>query len=156
MADLFSATMEYALRAMVFLAAQEGRPCVNHEIAGAMQVPVGYMAKVLQNLRRAGLVKSQRGLRGGFVLGRPASEITILDVVNSVEPVPRITHCPLGLKEHEHQLCPLHKQLDNAAALVEQVFSAHTLEELVLTAGSDSDPLKKVSALTTRPGNERC
>jgi Rrf2 family nitric oxide-sensitive transcriptional repressor len=108
-------------------------------------VPVGYMAKVLQNLRRAGLVKSQRGLRGGFVLGRSASEITILDVVNSVEPVPRIKQCPLGLEEHSKQLCPLHKQLDNAAALMEEVFAAHTIEELVITSGSDKDPLKRIS-----------
>jgi Rrf2 family protein len=139
--------MEYALRAVVFLAAQDGKPSVNHEIAAAMQVPVGYMAKVLQNLRRAGLVKSQRGLRGGFVLGRAASEITILDVVNSVDPVPRITQCPLGLKEHRHQLCPLHKQLDNAAALMEQVFADHTIEELVITSGSTSDPMQKLELL---------
>lgn len=143
---MFSATMEYALRAVVYLAAQNGKPSVNHDIATAMQVPVGYMAKVLQNLRRAGLVKSQRGLRGGFLLARPAADITILDVVNSVDPVPRILKCPLGLKEHKDLLCPLHKQLDNAAALVEQVFGDHTIEELLITSGPDSDPLKKLDA----------
>jgi len=137
---MFSATMEYALRATVFLAAQ-GKPCVNHEIAAAMQVPVGYLAKVLQNLRRAGIVKSQRGLRGGFVLSRPAREITILDVVNSVDPVPRIWQCPLGLKEHKHQLCPLHKQLDRAAEMIEKIFGEHTIDEMVVKATKD-DPLK--------------
>lgn len=151
---MFSATMEYALRAIVFLAAQGGKPSINQEIAGAMQVPVGYMAKVLQNLRRAELVKSQRGLKGGFVLARPASEITILDVVNAVDPVPRIKKCPLGLKEHEKQLCPLHKQLDNAAAMVEKVFADHTIEELVITAGPDSDPLKKLSFMRDQDKSE--
>lgn len=144
---MFSATMEYALRAVVFIAAQNGKPCVNHEIAAAMQVPVGYLAKVLQNLRRAGIVKSQRGLKGGFVLSKAPSEITILDVVNSVDPVPRIFKCPLGLEEHKHQLCPLHKQLDKAAAMIEKVFGDHTIEQMVVTSGSDSDPLKKISLI---------
>ena len=148
--------MEYALRAVVYLAAQDGKAAVNHEIAAAMQVPVGYMAKVLQNLRRAGLVKSQRGLRGGFVLGRSPSEMTILDVVNSVDPVPRIKKCPLGLKEHQLQLCPLHKQLDKAAALMEEVFAAHTIEELVITSGSDSDPLKKISSISSQKTDTTC
>lgn len=129
---MFSTTMEYALRATVYLAAQHGRPCVNQEIADAMQVPAGYLAKVMQNLRRAGIVRSQRGLRGGFELARPATEITILDVVNAVDPVPRIKQCPLGLPEHGEHLCPLHKQLDNAAALVEGVFSSHTIDEMVV------------------------
>lgn len=129
--------MEYALRATVYLAAQHGKPCVNHEIAAAMQVPAGYLAKVMQNLRRAGIVTSQRGLKGGFELSRPATEITILDVVNAVDPVPRIMQCPLGLKEHAHQLCPLHKQLDSAAAMVEAVFADHTIEEMVVNVPTD-------------------
>ena len=141
---MFSSTMEYALRASVYLAAQEGRACINQEIAEAMQVPAGYLAKVLQNLRRSGIVKSQRGMNGGFVLSRPAENITILDVVNAVDPVPRITKCPLGLPEHRDQLCPLHKQLDNAGCLIEQTFSAHSIADMVVNAGTDFDPKKKV------------
>lgn len=152
---MFSATMEYALRAVVFLAAQNGKPCVNHEIAAAMQVPTGYMAKVLQNLRRAGLVKSQRGLKGGFLLARASTEITILDVVNSVDPVPRITQCPLALKEHKDQLCPLHAQLDKAAAMVEEVFGDHTIEEMVITAGTDADPIKKLDVFAKAEADEK-
>lgn len=136
--------MEYALRAAVYLAAQSGRACVNHEIAREMQVPEGYMAKVLQGMRRAGIVNSQRGLKGGFVLSRPATRITILDVVNSVDPIPRIRQCPLGLKEHKHKLCPLHKQIDVAAEMVEKVFSAHTIDDMVVNAGTAKDPRKKI------------
>lgn len=139
---MFSQTMEYALRAAVYLAAQEGKPCVNHEIAAAMQVPEGYLAKVLQSMRRAGVVNSQRGLKGGFVLSRPAKEITILDVVNAVDPVPRITQCPLGLKEHKNQLCPLHKQLDSAAEMVEKVFAEHSIDDMVVSSGKN--PRKKL------------
>ena len=141
---MFSATMEYALRATVYLAAQSGRPCISQEIAQAMQVPAGYMAKVLQGLRRANILNSQRGLKGGFVLNRPASQITILDVVNAVDPVPRIKQCPLGLKEHRHQLCPLHKQLDLAAESIEKVFASHTIEEMVVNVSNGEDAKKKV------------
>ncbi len=141
---MFSATMEYALRATVYLAAQDGKPCVNHEIAAAVQVPADYLAKVLQNLRRAGIVQSRRGLKGGFVLSRPASEITVLEVVNSVDPVPRILQCPLGLKEHRHQLCPLHEKMDEAAAMIEKIFSENTIEQMVMNTGTDKDPRKKL------------
>lgn len=141
---MFSATMEYALRAVVYLAAQSGRACVSQEIAEAMQVPQGYMAKVLQNLRRSGILHSQRGLNGGFVLKRPADKITILDVVNAVDTVPRVKSCPLGLKEHRHQLCPLHKQLDEAGACIERVFSSHTIDAMVVNSDSGKDPRSKV------------
>jgi len=153
---MFSVTMEYALRATVYLAAQNGKPCVNHEIAEAMQVPVGYMAKVLQGLRRADILKSQRGLRGGFVLSRPASKITILDVVNAVDPVPRIRKCPLGLKEHKSQLCPLHAQLDAAAAHVEEAFASHTIDEMVINAGTEKDPRKKLDVFARQLPQHDC
>jgi Rrf2 family protein len=148
--------MEYALRATVFLAAQNGKPCVNHEIAAAMQVPVGYMAKVLQNLRRAGIVNSQRGFRGGFVLSRPAQKISILDVVKAVDAIPRITSCPLGLKEHRNELCPLHRQLDDAAAAIEKIFAENSIDDMVVKDDGNSDPMKKVDVFARMLPNQTC
>src|SRR5690349_4806970 len=96
---MFSQTVEYALRAMVFLAEADASS-TTHQIAETTKVPQAYLAKILQGLTRAGLVKSQRGVGGGVSLARPSSEINLLEVVNSVDPICRIEVCPLGIASH--------------------------------------------------------
>jgi len=132
---MISRTAEYALRAMVYLAQEPDRSHTNQQIARITRVPIGYLAKVLQNLSKAGLITSRRGLGGGFTLARPAEEITIYEVVQAVDPIPRITSCPLKLKAHRDKLCPLHQRLDNAWELVEQSFRSTTLADIIDEAG---------------------
>ncbi len=127
---MFSQTAEYALRAVVFLAAQDGAPRTTQEIARATQVPTGYLSKVMQGLGRARLVLSQRGLHGGFTLARPAAELTVLDIIQAVDPIQRIRSCPLGLKGHIN-LCPLHRRLDQAMKLVEEALRQSSIAELL-------------------------
>lgn len=139
---MFSQTIEYALRAVVHLAYQAPEAHTTAQIAEATRVPKDYLSKILQGLARVGIVRTQRGVGGGVALAREPAELTILDVVNAVEPesVQRITTCPLGLKTHGVRLCPLHKRLDNAVALVETAFRDTTLAE-VLAEPSESVPL---------------
>lgn len=127
---MLSQTHEYALRAAVFLASEEGKPRTAREIAAATSVPPGYLAKVLQQLVRGGVATSQRGLNGGFLLARPAKTVPVLDVVNAVDPIRRIRSCPLGLAEHARALCPLHRTLDRAYAEIERSFASSTLGDL--------------------------
>ena len=127
---MISQTAEYALRAVVYLADQDGSPRTTQQIAEATQVPAGYLAKVMQSLCRAELVRSQRGLYGGFTLSGDPAEMTALEVIDTVDPVRRIERCPLGNPQHDAQLCPLHRRLDDAAALVEESFGEATVEEL--------------------------
>ncbi len=124
-------TAEYALRAIVWLAAEPQAVRGTAETAEAIRVPAGYLSKVLQMLSRAGLVVSTAGRKGGFRLARPASHISVLDVVQSVAPVGRIRRCPLGIESHEGRLCPLHRRLDEAIESVEKVFAATTIGELL-------------------------
>lgn len=137
--NLFSQTVEYALRTMVHLAVQES-PVTTKQIAAATKVPEGYLAKVIQSLGRAKLVASQRGLHGGSVLSRPAAEITIFDIVQAIDPLQRIHTCPLGLKSHGVNLCPLHKRMDRALDMVERALKESTLAEL-LAEPTTSRPL---------------
>lgn len=137
---MISQTAEYALRAMVCLADSSDEKLTAQVIAGRTQVPAGYLSKVMQALARAGLASSQRGLRGGFTLARSAAEITVLDVVNAVDPVRRITTCPLGRPDHGTNLCPLHRRLDRAMAETERALGASTLAEL-LEEANGSKPL---------------
>lgn len=128
---MLSQTTEYALRAVVFLAGKPGRAWTTQEIAHATHVPPGYLSKVLQSLGRAGFLEAQRGIGGGYVLARAPEEVTVYDVVQAVEPIPRIRSCPLGLPEHCEALCPLHRRLDDAMATVEAAFRASTIAEMV-------------------------
>lgn len=127
---MFSQTAEYALRAVLYLASQQGAARTTQEIAKATKVKIAYLSKVMQGLGRQGLVQSQRGLHGGFTLARPADELTVLDVITAVDPIARIKSCPLGIEGHIN-LCPLHRRLDQAMKLVEDALSQSTLAELL-------------------------
>jgi Rrf2 family protein len=137
---MFSQTVEYALRAVVHLAyvAPEGRTV--EQIAVATKVPQAYLAKVLQQLAHAGVVRSQRGVKGGMSLAHKPEDLTILTVVSAVDPIKRIRTCPLGLKSHGVNLCPLHSRMDRALATVEEAFAATTLAE-VIAEPTQSPPL---------------
>ena len=137
---MISQTAEYALRAMVYLADCDGVARTNAQIAAATEIPVGYLAKVMQSLSRANLVSSQRGLKGGFTLSAAGKGLSILEIVNVVDPIRRYPECPLGIASHGKTLCPLHRRLDDAAAMVEQAFGDTTLEEL-LEAPKSRKPL---------------
>lgn len=137
---MFSQTVEYALRAMVYLASQEPEARTTDQIAEATRVPRAYLCKVLGALSRAGLTRASRGVGGGVALTRSPKELTILEVVNAVDPLGRIHTCPLGLASHGVRLCPLHARLDNAMAMVEEAFAATTLAEL-LAEPNPSRPL---------------
>ena len=135
---MISPTAEYALRAIVAIAQAKGESIVTATLAETTKVPAGYLPKVLQTLRRAGLVDSKRGAHGGFTLARPAGEIAILEVVRAVDPSSRIQRCPLDIDSHQHELCPLHRRLDEAAELVERSFASTTVAELLGEPGCES------------------
>ncbi len=128
---MISQTTEYALRAVVYLGQHAHESWTTKQIAAATRVPAGYLSKVLQGLSRAGLIHSQRGRHGGFQLTRDPEQLTVLEVVNAVEPIRRITRCPLNLASHGAELCPLHKKLDETIALVEKQFSESTVAQLL-------------------------
>ncbi len=128
---MISKTTEYALRAMVALASQDGQPILSPQIAETTGVPQAYLSKVLRTMVRAGLVSSQRGQGGGFTLAKPPFEITVLDVVDAVDPMHRIESCPLSIESHAEALCPLHRRLDEAIATIRASFGSTSLADLV-------------------------
>ena len=80
-----SARIEYALRALCTLAARGGEPLTAEELAQAQGLPVRFLRAILNDLRRVGIVTSQRGNEGGYQLARPASDITIGEVFRRLE-----------------------------------------------------------------------
>jgi Rrf2 family protein len=130
---MLSRTTEYALRAVVFLARGDGDNTTAQRIAEVTVVPEGYMSKVLNTLARAGIVTSQRGPTGGFSLAIPASRLTMLEVVEAVEPLPRIRTCPLELSEHAGALCPLHGVLASLVEDTSRRLAETTIADLVVS-----------------------
>lgn len=85
---------DYGLRAMIDLAAHSGRgPIPSSEIAARQMVPEHFLDQLLISLRRAGLLRSQRGPQGGHMLARPASQISMYDVIVALEGVTAPIDC---------------------------------------------------------------
>jgi Rrf2 family protein len=95
--------IEYGLRAMLYLASEPvGTVVPFREIATRMDVPKEFLAKILKKLVREKLAGSIRGAHGGYTLGRPASEITFLDVIEAVEGPVKLNVCS---DKNDHNTC---------------------------------------------------
>jgi Rrf2 family protein len=80
-----SARADYAVRALAELAARGGGPVKGERLATAQQIPAKFLENILSELRHSGLLFSQRGAEGGYWLARPATEISIADIIRSVD-----------------------------------------------------------------------
>lgn len=155
---LLSDASEYALRAIVWLARQPGTAFKLREIAEGTHAAPGYLIKALQSLARAGILHTQRGNTGGFTLIKKPEELRILEVINAVDPIQRIHTCPLGIASHGTDLCPLHKQIDEAMETIELRFGSTTIADILTQPGSPlplcdalSPPIPGATAFETAP-----
>lgn len=82
-----TAKADYAVRAAIELAAHAGedRPTKGEALARAQAIPLKFLENILGDLRQAGIVRTKRGADGGYLLARPAAEVTIADVIRAVE-----------------------------------------------------------------------
>jgi Rrf2 family protein len=80
-----SAKADYAIRAAVELAAAGDGPVKGERVAQAQEIPLKFLENILAELRHAGLVRSQRGVEGGYWLARPPEEITLAEIIRAVE-----------------------------------------------------------------------
>lgn len=127
---------KYAVRAMAYIAAREdpSEPVSAAEVAEAEAIPPYYLAKVLQDLARAGVLESVRGRGGGFRLVRGASRIPVLEVLDAVEDVSRLTsECILGLDEcSDEASCPMHTMWKSFRENLLARMEAMTVADLVV------------------------
>jgi Rrf2 family protein len=135
---LFSRSGEYAIRAMTFLAGlPAGRLAGAREISEAEHIPIPFLWKILQNLARRKLIRSFKGLRGGYQLARPASEITLHMVLDITDPTDRISSCVLGLPNcSDENACPLHDTWKELRMRMAAMLDTNTLADLVRVSRS--------------------
>lgn len=124
---------EYALRAMIVLACDHRRSTAA-ELAKVTGIPAGYLAKVLQQLAKSGLVDAKRGTRGGFSLAREASRIRLMDLLAALGAIPDRLRCPTTGAPCDGR-CPLHESLRRAMQTLDEVLEQTTLDMLVRPPG---------------------
>lgn len=96
---IFSKATSYGIRALAYIASQpEPRLCGLQEIADHEAIPPAYLRKILGELRRHRLLRSVKGIHGGYELGRSADAITLWEVFKVLEPDPYMDMCLLGNK----------------------------------------------------------
>jgi Rrf2 family protein len=126
---VFSKTCEYGIRAVLFIAhktASGGRVGIK-EIANGIDSPEHFLAKILQDLSRKGLVQSVKGPNGGFYLDESALQRPLSDVVEAIDGNGLFTGCALGLKQcSEVNPCPLHGQFKSIRNEIQNLL--HTTE----------------------------
>lgn len=144
-----SKSCEYALRSVLYLAARTGGELTPiRTISEALGAPYPFLAKVAQALIGAGILVSERGPSGGVALARPASDVTLEDIVIAMDGTGMFTECVLGLPGcGVRRPCPLH---DSWAAVRDQLrhmFRRATLEEVVHRMAQDGLRLSDVVAV---------
>ncbi len=100
MSIIFSRQCEYGIQAVLYLALKEpGRMTSIKELTRELEIPYHFVAKILQNLTRKGLLVSMKGPSGGFSLGMPAKDITLFHIVEAIDGVGFMNNCVLGFPD---------------------------------------------------------
>lgn len=132
---IYSNACSYAIRAMARLALirPDGYVLLDELCEGA-DLPRHFVAKIFQDLVRRGLLVSAKGRGGGFALARPASEISIYDIVEVVDGVQDLDQCVVGMaKCDDHQSCPQHDQWKAIRTQLRKFLRETSLEKMSKT-----------------------
>src|SRR5438105_9814073 len=139
---MFSTKAEYGVRVMVELARSAGEePVPLAEIASHDGLPLAYLEHLVARLRKAGLVDSRRGSRGGYLLARPAHEIAMAEIVEALEgsiaPIECISQAPDGSivcsrESDPGHVCPTKLPWTRVRFAIVRTLQAPTLAELLL------------------------
>lgn len=126
---------DYALRTILYLA-QQKRIVPTGEISEAMGIPKTYLVKILRDLRNQGYIVPSTGINGGYALYRKAEDITILDIIETIEATVKINRC---LEEDAYaycsrfatENCPVRKFYTIVQKNMEEQLSAVTIKQLL-------------------------
>jgi len=163
---MFSTKTEYGVRVMVELARRSGEdPVPLAEIASRGDLPLAYLEHLVARLRKAGLVDSRRGSRGGYLLARSPTEITMAEVVEALEgaiaPIECISEAPDGSivcsrESDPDHVCPTKLLWTRVRFAIVRTLQETTLADVVLSAALTRAPALDTSAtLAMAPATPR-
>ena len=143
---MLSKSSKYAVKAVLYLAlhSSEYKKIKAKEIAGPINVPGSYIAKLLQNLSRQQIISSTKGPNGGFYLNETNKKESIVTVINAIDGDLRLKSCLLCIdKCNEKKPCPLHQFASPFRTVLLNSFNTKSIAELAddVTAGKSFLPL---------------
>ena len=145
---MLSQTVEYALRATLYIARQSPRYVAVADVAAEVNAPRNYLGKILSQLARDRFLESARGPRGGFRLAPGARDRTLSAVVELLEP-PAPRRCLLGTGEcGKNTRCSVHERWAPVAAATSAFFTTTTLADLLPPEARTSPPSRDVLPLS--------
>ncbi|MBU1984368.1 Rrf2 family transcriptional regulator [bacterium] len=129
---MLSATWQYSVRALVHLAMARGKgPVLASHIAETEGVPLPFLSKILHQLKVAGIVAATRGQKGGYILQKDPSKLTLLDVAHLTDHVDFGEQCLLGYKFCEENCnCVLHKEWEGIKSQIQKFLRTKTIAQL--------------------------
>ena len=130
---LFSRSCEYAIQAVLYLTVKGDSKTPIHlrAITNDLRIPHHFLSKILQALSRNEIITSFRGSKGGFVLARHPSQITLLEVAAAIDGKSFLDRCVLGYaKCSEEDPCPAHKEWSPVKVLFHSMIDKTTFEKL--------------------------
>ncbi|MBM4166254.1 MAG: Rrf2 family transcriptional regulator [Ignavibacteria bacterium] len=132
MPAIFSKSCEYAIQSVLYLTRQKSNSPVHlRDISSSLNIPHHFLSKVMQTLGRDGIIHSQKGLSGGFELGRKPSHIYLMDIVHAIDGKGILDECVAGFPNcgDEHP-CALHPMWKEAKHVLLEMLKTKTIEDL--------------------------
>ncbi|TBW27989.1 Rrf2 family transcriptional regulator [Gramella sp. KN1008] len=130
---MFSKACEYGIRATLFISqeSQKERRASLKTIAGAIDSPEAFTAKILQKLAQENIIQSAKGPHGGFFITPDKKSIVLADIVKAIDGDSIVNGCALGLEKcSEEHPCPLHYAFANVRGNLKEMLETTTIEEL--------------------------
>ena len=129
---IYSRSAEYAIRAFVHLArVPAGKYAMVKNISAEEEIPGHFLAKILQQLARKGLLRSIKGPTGGFALRVDAADIRLLDIVDALDGLAPYEQCAAGLSECSDVMpCPIHDSWVNLRSRIMEYLGRNTIADL--------------------------
>ena len=131
MTVFFSKKCEYALQAILLMAASE-HDCIYpaEEISKKLNIPKEFISKILQSLTESGMIESKKGKAGGFKLAKHPSKIKLIDIVEAVDGLESFSSCVLGFPNcSEKNPCPVHDDWGELRARAYDMLNSETLDK---------------------------
>ncbi len=129
---IYSRSAEYAIRAFVHLATvPEGKYAMVKQIAEEADIPSHFLAKILQQMARKGFLRSSKGPTGGFCLRMSAADLSLLQIVDSIDGLTDFERCPAGMAECNDQApCGMHDSWKALRSRIMEYLERTSIEDL--------------------------
>lgn len=133
--EMLSSASKYAINAVLYLATEssEDRKIGVREIAGAIDVPPPFLAKLLQNLAKKQIISSSKGPKGGFYLTEGNRNLKLISVVEHIDGLSKFEDCVLGLKDcSSEKPCPIHFSIQPFKEMMFRELDDNTIESFAV------------------------